>query len=232
MALIPGCFAPLGVRLAANIPGAVLRRALLISLLVLVAGAVRAGAAAADADPASDVLLVQNAFLPYQPATPPLLAKALDQALTEIHATGLPLKVAIIGSPVDLGGIPDLFGQVSRYAAFLETEISYRGPQPLLVVMPDGLALQGAGPASALTGLAVDGHQQSGGLARTAVLAVERIAGARGHPIASPALGGGASGGSSAGLLLAAAAAVLLVIVGGLVVRRRRSRRPGVPSHP
>jgi MYXO-CTERM domain-containing protein len=207
-----------------------LRRALVVSALVLVVGSVRAGAAAADADPASDVLLVQNAFLPYEPSTPPALVKALDQALTEIHATGLPLKVAIIGSPVDLGGIPDLFGQVSRYGAFLETEISYRGPQPLLVVMPDGLSLQAAGSASALSGLAVDDHQQSGGLARTAVLAVERIAAARGHPIAAPALGTSSGGGGATGPLLFAAVAVLLLAGAGFVVRRRRSSGPGVPS--
>jgi hypothetical protein len=198
-------------------------RAFLVFLLVLVGGAVRAGAAAADADPASDVLLVQNAFLPYQPATPPALVKGLNQALTEIHATGLQLKVAIIGSPVDLGGIPDLFGQVRRYAAFLETEISYRGPQPLLVVMPDGLSLQAAGPASALTGLAVDTHQQSGGLARTALLAVERIAAARGRPIAAPSLGA-SSGGGVTGPLIVAAVAVLLLLAVGLVVRRRLGR--------
>jgi hypothetical protein len=206
-----------------------LRRALVVSVLVLVGGTVRAGAAAADADPASDVLLVQNAFLPYQPTTPPALAKALDQALTEIHATGLQLKVAIIGSPIDLGGIPELFGQVTRYARFLETEIAYRSPQPLLVVMPDGLSLRAAGPANALTGLAVDDHQQSGGLARTAVLAVERIAVARGHPIAAPALEP-FSGGGNPGLLLSAAAAVLLVVGGGFAVCRRRSRGPGVQS--
>jgi GNAT superfamily N-acetyltransferase len=198
-------------------------------LLVVLAGcSVGAAVAAADADPASDVLLVQNAFVPYQPSTPPALARALDRALTEIHTTGLPLKVAIIGSPVDLGGIPDLFGQVRRYAAFLETEISYRGPQPLLVVMPDGLSLQAAGVTSALTGLAVDADHQSAGLARTAVLAIERIAAARGHPIAAPSLGG-VGGGSGAGLLLfAAAAAALLVLAGaGLAVLRRRSRPRG-----
>jgi hypothetical protein len=205
------------------------RRVLVVSLLVLTVGCVHAGVAAADADPASDVLLVQNAFLPYQPTTPPALAKALNQALTEIHATGLQLKVAIIGSPVDLGGIPQLFGQVSRYAAFLETEISYRGPQPLLVVMPDGLSLQAAGSSRALTGLAVDANQHSAGLARTAVLAVERIAAARGHPILAPALAASA-GGSSTGLLVVVAAAVLVLAAAGYVVWRRRSIGRGVPS--
>jgi|HubBroStandDraft_1064217.scaffolds.fasta_scaffold126082_2 hypothetical protein len=205
-------------------------RALAVFLLVLAGGFVRAGTAAADADPASDVLLVQNAFLPYEPTTPPALAKALNQALTEIHATGLQLKVAIIGSPVDLGGIPELFGQVRRYAAFLETEISYRGPQPLLVVMPDGLSLQAAGSASALSGLVVDTDQRAGGLARTAVLAVERIAAARGHPIAAPALR--ASGGGGGGPLLFVIPVVLLLAaaLAGYVVRRRRSIGRGVPS--
>jgi hypothetical protein len=208
-----------------------LRHALAISLLALAGGSVCAGVAAADADPASDVLLVQNAFLPYDPTTPPPLVKALDQALTEIHGTGLALKVAIIGSPVDLGGIPELFGQVRRYAAFLETEISYRGPQPLLVVMPDGLSLQAAGPPSALSGLAVDADQRSGGLARTAVLAVERIAAARGHPIAAPSLAA-SGGGGGAGPLLFAVPAALLVVVAGFVVWRRRAIGREVPSRP
>jgi hypothetical protein len=206
-----------------------LRHALTVSLLALVGGSFCAGIAAADADPASDVLLVQNAFLPYEPTTPPPLTKALNQALTEIHATGLPLKVAIIGSPVDLGGIPELFGQVRRYAAFLETEISYRGPQPLLVVMPDGLSLQAVGPATALSGLAVDASQRSGGLARTAVLAVERIAAARGHPIAAPSLEASGGGGGTEPLLFAVPA-VLLLAAAGFVVWRRRSIRRGVPS--
>jgi len=202
------------------------RRALLVLLLVLAGCSVRAAAAAADADPASDVLLVQNAFFPYQPSVPPALTKAVDQALTEIHATGLKLKVAIIDSPVDLGGIPELFGQVARYGAFLEREISYQGPQPLLVVMPDGLSLQAAGSASALSGITVDSSRQSAGLARTAVLAVERIAAARGHSITAPSLGGGGAGGGATGPLVAAGALLLLLVV-GLFARRHSEHRSG-----
>ena len=210
----------------AVISAALARRALLMLLLALLGGSVRSAVAAADADPASDVLLVQNAFFPYQPSIPPLLAKSVDRALTEIHATGLALKVAIIGSPVDLGGIPQLFGQVARYAAFLETEISFHGPQPLLVVMPDGLSLQAAGPPSVLSGLTVDAHQQSIGLARTAVLAVERIAAARGHPIAAPTLAAGSGGAGSAVPLILAVAATLL-LAGAVVAWRRSARATG-----
>jgi hypothetical protein len=206
-------------------------RALLVLLLIVLAGSVRSASAAADADPASDVLLVQNAFFPYQPSIPRPLTKAVDQALTEIHATGLRLKVAIIASPVDLGGIPELFGHVTRYGAFLETEISYRRTQPLLVVMPDGLALQAAGPRSALKGIAIDAHQRSAGLARTALLAVERIAAARGHPIVAPSLGLGTGASATGPLVIAIAVAILLVGAGPLVWRRARHRsRRGVAT--
>jgi hypothetical protein len=207
------------------------RRALLVLLLVLLVGAVRAAGAAADADPASDVLLVQNAFFPYQPTTPPPLTKAVGQALAEIHATGLQLKVAIIASRVDLGGIPELFGQVARYGKFLETEISYRGPQPLLVVMPDGLSLQAAGPGSALKGITIPAHAQSAGLARTALLAIERIAAARGRPIVAPSLDAGTGGGVTGPLVVAIAVILLLVAAGPLVWRRARHRsRRGVAT--
>jgi hypothetical protein len=200
-------------------------RAFLVLLLLVLVAYARPGSAAADADPASDVLLVQNAFFPYQPAVPPALTKAVDQALAEIHATGLPLKVAIIGSRVDLGGIPDLFGQVSRYGDFLETEISYRKTQPLLVVMPGGLSLQAAGPRSALDGIATPAHSQSAGLARTALLAVERIAAARGHPIRAPSTAPRAGGGATGPLIVAVAVILALVAAVPLLWRRARSRR-------
>lgn len=214
----------------AHLPG---RRTLAVvvalGLLVLAGVGLRVPAARADADPASDTLLVQNVFYPYSPATPPALQQALGKALDEIHSTGLDLRVAIIGSPVDLGGIPEIFGQVDRYAAFLDTELSYRGPQPLLVVMPDGLASQHAGPTSALAGIAVDAHQGAAGLARTAVTAVERIAAADGRPIA-PVSVATSSGGGDAVVVMAVAAAALLLIVAGVAVRgvRRRSGSAGL----
>ena len=65
---------------------------------------------------------------------------------------GLPLKVAIIHSPADLGAIPSIFGKPQGYANFLDREISFNGPVPLLVVMPDGYGVAGlhAGVAGAV----------------------------------------------------------------------------------
>jgi hypothetical protein len=199
--------------------------ALAVGLLVLGVVGLRASRARADADPASDTLLVQSVFYPYSPATPPALQHALGRAVDELHAAGLPLKVAIIGSPVDLGGIPQLFGQVDRYAAFLDTEISFKGPQPLLVVMPDGLASQRAGAPGALAGIHVDAHDGSAGLARTAVAAVERIGAAEGHPIAAVATAAGSGGsGGGAAVVIAIAATALLLIAGGTGARSVRRR--------
>jgi hypothetical protein len=200
------------------------RRIAVLALIVAVLGpSVWTPSVLADADPASDTLLVTDVFLPYVPSTPVTLQRALERALNEIHRTGLNLKVAIIGSRVDLGGIPDVFGMPARYAAFLETEISYQGPQPLLVVMPDGLGIQDAGPANALAGLAIDSSQQSGGLAKTAVLAIERIAARRGRPIAGPSLDG-AGGHSASPILVIAIVLALVLAIGGVFLRRRPSR--------
>ncbi len=187
---------------------------------------VRTPAVLADADPASDTLLIQNAFLPYTPVTPAPLQRSLDTALREIAATGLPLKVAVIASPVDLGGIPELYGQPSRYARFLDTELSAHGPQPLLVVMGNGLSAQHAGPASALAGLAATtGKAASGTLVKTAVLAVERIAAERGHPIARVSLRSAQATGSSTGAVVIGVIAVALLVASGLAIRSPRWRR-------
>jgi hypothetical protein len=181
-----------------------------------------------DADPASDTLLTQHAFLPYSPATPPSLQRVLTRALTEIRVTGLNLKVAVVGSPVDLGGIPKLFGEPGRYARFLDAEISSRAAQPLLVVMPNGLAVRAAGSSRALAGLSIDSGHRSAGLVRTAVLAIQRIAQARGRPIAAVKVSGSRSGQSATGSLLMPLAATVLLLLCGVPVARRLRRRSTV----
>jgi hypothetical protein len=210
---------------------ALARRALALALVAVSVLVLRVPAARADADPASDTLLAQPAFFPYTPSTPPALERALVRALREAGAAGLPLKVAVIRSPVDLGGIPVLFDQPSRYVRFLDTEISTRGPQPLLVVMPDGLAAEraGAGAAAALRGIAIDARHGSGGLVRTAVAAVERLAAADGHPIAAVALdAGGGGGGSPVGAIAAGAVVALALALAGAARWRLQARRKDV----
>ena len=189
-----------------------------------------AGTAHADADPASDVLLGASVFYPYTPRVAPAVEHTLDAEVAAAGKQRFPIKVALIGSPVDLGAIPDLFGKPREYARFLDQEISFAGKQALLVVMPDGIGVAGlnAGATSAAASLAKPAGATSDALARAAIAAVSRLAAASGHPIGAAGAGssaGGADGGSSP-LVPAAILAVVAVTAAGAViaVRRRASR--------
>jgi hypothetical protein len=182
--------------------------------------------AAADADPASDVLLTQSAFYPYQPRVPPTLEATLNNLLSATAHAHMPLKVAIIGMPLDLGAIPEYFGHPQAYAKFLDNELAYPGPEPLLVVMPAGFGLVGIGPASALARIPIDARESTYGLTRAAILAVVALARAHGQAVSLPALPPPPSM-ASEGLPAAAIAGftATLVIVLGLVLLRLRARR-------
>lgn len=198
--------------------------------LVLGAGlaALSVSHAAADADPASDVLLGSPAFFPYQPAVSSGLQSQLLRELSKLRKRGLNLKVAIIESPIDLGAIPNMFGHPRAYAAFLDREISFNQPQPLLVVMPAGFGISHAGSPSALAGVKVQTAGRSNGLTRTAITAVQRLAEAAGKPVsAGPPASGGSGGGTSP--LVTFAAPAILVLVGAAVAARlhRRPRSDG-----
>jgi len=186
--------------------------------------------ALADADPASDVLLGSPVFYPYQPTVSTPLQEQLQSDLAQLAHEGLGLKVAIIGSPVDLGAIPVLFGKPQTYANFLDREISFYRPQPLLVVMPQGVGTENAGPRGALAGLKVNATDGSNGLTRSAIAAVLRIARAVGKPISSnpagPPTHPSSSGESSSSAIGFGVLAALLILGAALaIVLRRRAVR-------
>jgi hypothetical protein len=185
----------------------------------------------ADGDPASDVLLGENVFYPYSPPVTTAIQKTLNAEAAAAAKDRFPLKVALIGSPVDLGVIPDLFGKPQKYADFLDQEISFQGKQRLLVVMSTGYGVQGLGPDAqkAAASLPKPAGTQSNDLARAAIVAVAALAKAEGHPlkgVAGGPGGAGSGGGSSSTVLVvilglgAAAIAAALVAV---TVRRRRA---------
>jgi hypothetical protein len=210
---------PMALRLAAILAAA-------LSLFAFAPAAVLA-----DGDPASDVLLGENVFYPYQPAVSQQVQKALNAQTAAAKRSGFPIKVALIASPVDLGVIPDLFGKPQKYAAFLDQEISFRGKQPLLVVMKTGYGVQGLnGKATALAGsLAKPASGNSDDLAQAAQTAVTRLAEASGHPISSSAAsppGSHSSGGSSTTIVIALAVAAL-VAAGALATLTLRRRQAG-----
>jgi hypothetical protein len=187
----------------------------------------------ADGDPASDVLLIQNAFYPYEPPPPPKLEAALNALLSQAANAGMPLKVAIVGSREDLGAVPTFFGHPQQYAAFLDREISNnaRAPRPLLVVMPAGFGLAATAPASALVHLSIDSGARTSGLTRAAILAVSALARANGHALAAPAPIAGLPttrrGASPSAILFALPALLLLLLLlAGAPLLRRHRRDP------
>jgi hypothetical protein len=182
--------------------------------------------APADVDPASDILLLQDVFVPQSPPPNPGDVATIRAMLREAKQQGLPLKVAIIGAASDLGGIPQLFGKPQAYARFLGTELTGatgQRQQPLLVVMPAGFGTFQLSPkaTAALRGVQV-GQGGNPDLVKAAIAAIPKVAAAEGHPIKTPSGGGG--GGSSSAPIAVFVLPVLLLVAIGLVLRQRGRR--------
>jgi hypothetical protein len=200
---------------------------------LLLAAMLIPAAALADGDPASDVLLGQNVFYPYNPPVSKSVAATLNAETAAAKRAGFPLKVALIAAPTDLGVIPDLFGKPQKYADFLDQEISFVGKQRLLVVMAAGYGVRGLNARANLAAAALKppAGRTSTALATAAVTAVAKLAAASGHKLTGvagvPGAGGG-SGSSSSAVLVAVLAAGAVVLSGGLILLRRR--HPGRPA--
>ena len=204
------------------------RLASLLATVILVGavGACGPGFALADGDPASDVLLGQNVYYPYSPPVPQAVQRTLNAETAAAKKAGLPIKVALIATAVDLGVIPELFGQPQSYAKFLDKEISFQHVQPLLVVMPAGYGIQGvsAKAAAAVKNLPPPNDKTSVALAQAAITAVAKVAAADGHPIKGVAgvASGSSSGGSSKAPLLIGLIVAAVVVAAALILLRRR----------
>lgn len=194
---------------------------------IAIAAVSGAPAAYADADPASDFLLAAPVFYPYQPATSPAIKSALESTLAKLKREDLNLKVAIVDSPNDLGGVSNLWRMPQPYADFLGKEISFNEKQPLLVVMSPGFGVYGMSGRGALNGLTPDASHQADGLARSAIAAVVRLGRANGKQIAEPTIRNEAKSGKSTPALIVFGAPVLLVALAALVMLTRRTHHDG-----
>ena len=204
------------------------------ALVILVAALVLAipATAAADIDPPSDVLLFQNQYFPR--ANPPSDSlKATLAALTgEANKAGYHIRVAVIGSRIDLGGAPQVWRHPDQYAKFLGIELqSATGLiQPLLVVMPGGIGLNAVGPGGkAVSNMSVPRTADSSELMRAAITATQRLSAGAGHPLAAPSahtVAKAAKKSHSGGApLLAFMLPALLLVAVGILLARGRSRR-------
>jgi hypothetical protein len=186
--------------------------------------------ARADGDPASDVLLGQDVFLPYSPISAGVERRLYAEADAARRA-GFPVKIALIGSRSDLGVVPVLFAKPEQYARFLSEELSGVVRTPVLVVMPSGFGVAVVGRArsvSELAGLRI--APGADGLGSAAIDATARLAAAAGHPLPAnatvPPAGAGASPATTRHALTAMLVLALLAgaaIGAALVARSRRS---------
>jgi hypothetical protein len=193
-------------------------RGIACALLAAAVLAVAAPATAlADGDPASDVLIIENVFYPYRPPVSKALTQQLDALTKTMKAAGFPLHVALIETPVDLGAVPNLFGQPQRYAEFLSSEITFGRPHPLLVVMPSGYGVVAAGPRAKAIAAAqsAPAAKSSDALAIGAIVVAQKLAAAAGHPVpkVTPAKGGGSSGGGGPSPLVIALPVALVAAI-------------------
>jgi MYXO-CTERM domain-containing protein len=211
---------------------------LLPVLAVAVALAVVPAPALADGDPASDVLLLQDVYLPYAPGVPRPLGTAITNLLKTTRKAGFPLKVAIIATPQDLGAVPQFFGKPQNYAPFLQREIAFNSKKPLLVVMAAGYgaAALPAGTETALQGLQPPAPNSGDSLGRAAIAAILRLAKAGGHPVPAPkvpAATSGGGGGSTSPVIVFGVPVALLALGGVLAaIRRRQGTAAEAPERP
>ena len=184
-----------------------------------------AAIALADGDPASDVLLAQPVFYPYEPPVSGSLERALAAQVAASTKAGFKIRIALIDSAVDLGSVPQLFGQPQQYADFLDQEIAFVYRGPLLVVMPAGYGVQRVSAAvkAAVADLPKPAGHQSNDLARAALAAIPKLARAAGVRLPSSIGTTQSSGGGTS--VLAAVLLVLAAILTALAVLAIRHRR-------
>jgi hypothetical protein len=211
--------------------------ALLAAAFALV---VAPAAARADGDPASDILLVQDVFVTYSVQVPKADKDQLDALVASAKRAKVPLKVAVIATPADLGAVPSLFGKPKTYAQFLGREIYNIYPGRLLVVMPNGYGVSSAGAIVEREQRAVDALPKPGAdgaaLATATQQAIRRIAALHGKRLpaapAPPSSGGGHATRDRLEILAIALCGLAIVAMFAIPRQRRRQRTRAAASSP
>ena len=221
-----------------------MKAAALLVAVILAVGAIPP-AARADGDPGSDVLVFQDLFAGADAGLSVQQQVQFDAMLKSTQRAGVPVRVAIIAGPSDLGAVTGLWRNPRAYARFLGLELSLAYKQRLLVVMPNGFGFNwpGHSTASAYRLLAkIPIEPGTSGLVTAAETAVGKMAAAAGIKIALPTHGSGTpapasgvqtNGGSPAAgqatddrvAIIALALAAIVAVV--LMIRRTLRRRSG-----
>jgi hypothetical protein len=201
--------------------------------VVLVAAALAAGAftasAHADGDPASDYLLVQKVFLPFDAKFPAQRQAQFTALVTAANRSGFTIRVALISSSYDLGAITSLWQKPQTYARFLAEELSYLYKGRLLIVMPNGFGfawLKHTPAAEYALLKTIPIAPGNAGLLDAAQAAVQRLATAAGVKIAAPARVNASSQRNTHDRLVIILAS-LAALAAAVLLRFALRRRPG-----
>ena len=197
------------------------RLALAVALLALLTPA----AARANGDPASDVLLTDQVFMPFEAPISDSAKSDLRKTVAEANKKGLKLRVAVIAFTSDLGTAVSLWKHPQNYSEFLGKEIAFVYTGPLLISMPSGFGFYNEDKpvASEKQVLAkMPPGQVPTALADSTTAAVRALAAARGITLPKPSSGSSAT--HDRLILGAAVLAFLLVLVFPARLVRRRGR--------
>jgi len=176
----------------------------------------------ANGDPASDYLLSQELFLPFNAKIDGDAAARLRKLLDSAAKQKFPIRVAVIGAASDLGTAFSLLGKPQRYAEFLGLELSFFYRDRLLVVMPNGFGYAVNGEPDPKVGPRLKSISPPGPDATkevaAATVAIQRIAAAEGRKIELPS----DSTTRDRITIAAAATAAVALLAAFLLYRRRR----------
>jgi hypothetical protein len=138
--------------------------------------------ARAHGHPVIEGLYNGNVYLP-SPGPKPALSTALARSVESVYAHHLRIKVAVVGSPADLGVLSGLWEKPFRYTKHLATDLSALYVGPFLIVMPAGFAVYDGGRSVAAERRALKTvrlrHRDLNGLTRAANDAVQALLRAR-----------------------------------------------------
>jgi hypothetical protein len=165
--------------------------------MVVVALAATSGALA-HGDPTAHYLETDSLLTSY--AAPPGLDVELQLrgVLDEAAKRGYPVKVVLFADEADTGGEPGPLEDTQAYVGTIASELEgiKRLEAPVLIVTPHALAVGGSQPSGGtlrpitrplaselLHGVPLARNVDGNALARTAILAVRRLAANGGHPL-------------------------------------------------
>jgi hypothetical protein len=199
------------------------------ALLVVVLGALLAvPAARANGDPASDVLLTQPVFFPFDATLSDSDREALLKTVDDADKRGYKIRVALIPFTSDLGTAVSLWKHPEDYSKFLGKELAFVYRNRLLVVQPSGFGFYDRGKpvAKEQRVLAkVPVGQTPAALTHSADAAVRALAAANG--VTLPAAKTKSTATRDRLIIVAAVLLILLIIfVPGRWLRRGRNGQP------